>query len=407
MTFNWPVGWSLLILSMSHPTLAWAQAADPVRSARIRFGPLGITPALTVTSGVDTNVFNEDDEPKSDVTTAVNPRAQVWFRMRRLVLDVRNSTDVVSFKQYSGQGGLSTRNDVRLELPVNRVRFSLTNSFASTQQRASLEIDTRGRRRANTLAAEADVRATAKTTLRLTAGRSTTAFDDEASFLGVSLAKALNQRVESATASLRYQPTGVTTLILEAETTRDKFEFSSERDSTSFRVAPGVEFAPRALISGRAYVGYRRFTITSGLAPEFTGPVALVELASTIRVATRVSVQVNRDVAYSFDVTTPYYVTVGGGGSITQRIAENWDVTATAARQRLNYRTNTTTVLPATADQGPGRSDSVDTYTGAVSYHLNRSMSLGMTVGHMRRTSGLARRNYEGTRVLGQFTYGS
>jgi len=216
----------------------------------------------------------------------------------------------------------------------------------------------------------------------------------------------LNQRAETGVASLRYQPTGVTTLIIETETTREKFQFSPERDSRSIRVAPGVEFAPRALISGRAYVGYRRFTITSGIAPEFTGPVASVELASTIRVATRVSVHMSRDVAYSFDAATPYYVMIGGGGSITRRIAENWDLTASATRQRLNYITGAPRAT-GTAEQVSDRADSVENYGGSLNYHLTRSMRFGMTVGRMRRASSLALRNYQGARFLGQFTYGS
>lgn len=392
---------------MLHSTMSWAQGStDPVRSARIRFGPLGITPSLSVSSGVDTNVFNEEIDPKSDLTTAINPRAQVWFRMRRFLAEVQNSTDAVSFKEYSGQGGFSTRNDVRLELPINRVRLSLVDSFANTRQRASLEIDTRVRRQENTLTAGADVRATTKIFVRLTATRATTAFDDTASYLGINLAETLNRHAEMGTLSLRYQLTGMTTLILAAEEMREQFEKSPQRDSRSVRVAPGVEFGPRALISGRASVGYRRFTITSGIAPDFTGPVASVELASTIRGATRVAAQATRDVIYSFEMANPYYVLIAGGGSITQRIADRWDVIGQASRQNFTYRTSTAQI-GVTGVRTSGRTDSLFSYGGALSYHLSRSMRLGVTADHTRRDSGLALRDYQGTRVFGQFTYGS
>ena len=54
----------------------------------------------------------------------------------------------------------------------------------------------------------------------------------------------------------RHQLTPLTTLRAASERLRRRsFPFSPERDTDSFRVMPGVEFKPRALINGSAYVG--------------------------------------------------------------------------------------------------------------------------------------------------------
>lgn len=396
----------LAVVALLAPSSSVAQVeSDPVSAARIRLGPLGITPTLTLSTGVDTNVFNEADDAKQDLTTAISPRVQAWFRMRRLLVEAQNATDAIGYREYSGQGGLSTRNEVRASVPLNRLRLTVINSFASIQQRASLEIDTRVRRRDNNLTGVVDLRATPRTVLRASAARSTTGFADEASYLGVSLAETLNRTAQTAELSIRYEATSVTTVVGSIERMQERFERSPERDSGSLRVAPGVEFQRGGLFTGRAFAGYRRFSIDSGLAADFTGPVAAVELSSTLRGDTRVGVQVSRDVAYSFEVTTPYYVLTATGVTLGRRLADRWDVTAQAARQRLGYRRRTTASVPADGSAGD-RVDTVFSLGGGVNYRLSPSLRFGLNVDRSRRRSGLVQRTYDGTRILGQFTYG-
>ena len=288
------------------PAGVYAQGGDPVSAARFRLGPFGITPGITVSTGLDSNVLAEQANPKSDWMTVASPRIGMWLRSRRVIFELRNSTDFVNFMEYQDQGGFNTRNEVRVDVPLNRLMLSAGYSFMTTEQRASLEIDARARRRETTLNVGVDIRTASKLFVRLGGSQSVMAFADDATNLGVNLADTLNRRADVGTAALRYQVTSATTLAFSADVTRERFDLDPTRDSTSLRIAPGVEFDPRAILSGRAYVGIRRFRLTSGLAPSFTGPVAAVELSSVIRVATRIGVMVNRDVAYSFDVTTPY-----------------------------------------------------------------------------------------------------
>jgi hypothetical protein len=386
------------------PAIGSAQTANPAETARIHLGPVGVTPGVTVSSGVDSNVFAEETNPKSDMVMVVNPRVQLWFRARRLIVEVRTAADAVTFMRYHSQSGLGMNNDVRIEVPLNRIRLLATNTFVTTPQRASFEIDSRARRQLMTLSAGAEIKASTKTFLRVTGTHSTTDFDDEAVNLGVNLAESLNRNMDVAAASLRYQITGATTLVLLADTTREQFVYSPEKDSTSLRVTPGVEFDSRAIISGRAYAGYRRFTITSGLAPTFTGLVASVELSSTLRDATRLGVQVSRDVAYSFDINTPYYLLGGIGGTVGHRVGQHWDFSASASRQNLHYQ-NGLPVVPA-APVLVKRTDHVYTYGGTMTYLLSNSLRVGVTADQSQRQSELTQRGYQGTRFIVHFGYG-
>lgn len=78
-------------------------------------------------------------------------------------------------------------------------------------------------------------------------------------------------------------------------------------------------------------------------------------------------------------------------------------MTAQAARQKLNYQAIASSEVNAS---NRDRTDTVFSYGAGVSYRLGRSIRLGMTADHTRRKSGLALRGYQGTRVLGQVTYG-
>ena len=375
----------------------------------MRLGPFRIAPSIGVSTGVDTNVFNDRIDPKEDWTTSVNPRANVWFRLGPIGAQVQHSSSFVNFREYSQQGGLGTTNTARLDLPLNRTALFAVQTFSSRFERPNIEIDARVRHREDVLQAGLDVRASGKTTLRLDATRSLHLFDDEAIFEGVNLASSLNSRVESGRLSLRHQATALTTFVLSGEATREHFAASeaSFRNSESVRVSPGVELDPRALIGGRAYVGYRRFIITSGLAPRFTGVVASAELSSTIRGATRLTLQANRDVAYSYESTGAYYLQTGVAVTVTHRLGQNWDLTAQAGFQNLNYeRWAFPTTIPPLVRALPPRFDTVENYRGGIGYRLGESMLLGVTYDFNRRTSTRDRRAFEGARILSVFSYG-
>lgn len=391
------------------PSAAIAQStADPVSTARLRLGPFGITPSIDLASGLDTNVFNDTVDPKEDWTTTVNPKVDVWFRIGPVRFEVRNNSNFSSFNEYTDQGGLGTRNEARLDLPLNRTSWFVAQTFVNTRERPTVEVDSRVRRRDDIVTVGTNIRASSKTTFRLNATRALQRFDDEASFGGVNLATALNRRSETGALSLRYQVATLTTLVMQAEAAREAFDSSPLRDSESVRVSPGIEFDPHALIGGRAFVGYRRFIITSGFAPRFTGVVASVELTSTIRGATRLSVQANRDVAYSYDIANAYYLLSGVGASVTHRLAQNWDVTAEVGFQDLNYeRWTFPTTIPRFVSALPPRFETVELYRGGIGYRFGESMRLSLTGDHSRRTSTRVLRPYEGTRILSAFSYGS
>jgi hypothetical protein len=195
--------------------------------------------------------------------------------------------------------------------------------------------------------------------------------------------------------------TPLTTLVFQADAERDRFRYSPIRNSNSLRAMPGVEFSPFALISGNAYLGYRKFdTLGSGV-PSYRGLVALVGLGYTLLGMTHFSISAQRDVAYSFEILRPYYVLTSGSLSVSQHVGGPWDVGVRGSLQRLEYRT-----MRGAETTLPGNTDRIRSYGGGVGYRVGPATRIGFNVDSFRRTSPFSPRAYRSVRAGTSVTYG-
>lgn len=376
----------------------------------LRVGPLLTRPRLSIVNiGVDGNVFNETEDPKSDFTFSVLPAVDVQFRVRRLVLQATSGLAYQYFHEYAGERSTNGTQSLQLEWPLTRLTLRSSASFASVRERPGLEIDLRARRQVGTYAAGADLRMLSKTSLRFGASRSTTVFksgvvDD------VSLPAALNRSTETAQMSLRHSLTSLTTIVLTAEALRDEFDSVPERNATGYRVLPGVEFSRFALISGGASVGFRRFEPESPLVPGYSGLAARVSLATVLRGNSRISAQVDRDVEYSYSVDRPYFLQTNVGVAVTHRLTPRWDVVASGFVQNLKYHGEIgTPVVPTTPDDAaeqPSGSLRGAGYSFGIGYHVGRGIRVALDGRRTERDSDSAARRYTGWQIGSSVTYG-
>ncbi len=393
------------------PVIVLAQAPDPFTSARIHIGPFAVTPSVALTNvGVDTNVFNDWQNPKSDFTATVTPAADTWLRLGPARLNVKVSGSYLFFAQYSDQRSLGTTDSARFELPLLHLRPWVEGSFMTVRDRPGYEIDLRLRRTETAVSAGVDLPVSERTTIGASLTQKRTSYNSGDTYLGFYIQDTLNRTTTVGTGSLRYALTPVTTFVTAAEVVQERFEFSSIRDSDGFRVVPGVEFDATALINGSAHVGFRRLTMKTAGMPDYTGPVASVDLGYTLMGVTRFSVQVSRDVAYSYLPQAPFYLLTGVTGTVTQAVGGPWSVSARAGVQRLAYQTVDQSVLDllGLTDLGglAGRVDTVRTYGGGVGYKLGPYTRLGINVDYYTRRSEDAQQQYRGLRVGTSVTYG-
>jgi hypothetical protein len=392
----------VLVCALFATNVAAQEVEDPAETARFHWGPIRFTPTLEITNfGRDSNVYNEAADPKSDFTAAIGPAVEVWMRPFRSRLAVRTGGQYLYFKQYADQRAWNTNNEVRWEVPLARLTPFVEGSYMNSRQRQGFEIDARSRRRDTSYTVGTRLRVSGKTELVGSFRRFDVEYDERETFLGAELAKALNRREEASKVQLRYALTPLTTFVLDSEVGRDRFEVASLRDTDSLKIMPGFELKPAALISGTVFVGFRRFDAKTSSVPDYSGVVAAVK-ARYIRAATRFDLVVDRDLAYSFEQTQPYYALLNTGLTVTQRVTMRWDLIGRGSVQRLAYRSLQTLPVPP-----PERIDDGHEYGGGLSFRLSEGVRLGVIVSRVNRDSNFVGfRSFEATRVFGSITYG-
>lgn len=398
-------------VSAQAPTLASGGSAEAIsdvrRSYPIHVGPFYLRPALSLKElGVDTNVFNDAGEQKSDFTFTLTPQVDVAVPVaRRALVKATLGTDVVYYARFDSERSLNAQAVVLAEIYLQRVTLYVKEAYINSRQRANYEIDQRARRLQNDIEGGLSVRFTPKFSVTVSKRRGETRFDDDVVFLGQRLKDTLNQTSDTYAVTARHKRSALTTLGVRYERQEDRFPLSPVRDTESFRVMPGVEFKPRALISGSAWVGYRNFAPRDSLLPAQSGLVSQLALSYTLLGATTFGVSYDRDFQFAFEVARPYFVDNGVGIFVRRAIAGKFDVVANAARHRYTYQP--LAVQPADAEPVRERIDTTDNYGVNLGYRAKRQTRIGLGVSYWTRVSPVeTSRNYEGLRIGTTVTYG-
>jgi hypothetical protein len=330
----------------------------------------------------------------------------LWVPMaRRALFTTTASTDVVWYAQYGSERSIDPQFDFRGEVYLQRITLFAENAFLNTRQRPNFEIDLRSRHLENNALAGVELALTPKFSVEAAGRRFDTTYDADAQFDGTSLQQTLNRTTTGLQVIARHKATVLTTVALRYENLRDRFEFSPARDSRSYRVMPGVEFKPRALISGSAYVGYRKFTPDAAtVLPEFSGLVAQLGLSYTMLGATTFGVTYRRDLTYSYEADQPFFIDGTIGASIRRALGPRFDILVSADRHRYEYEDLlSVAALPANAR----RIDTTWNYTASLGYRVRQNGRIGFGVSYWTRESTTRQfRDYDNLRIGTTATYG-
>ena len=405
----------LFVSILALPAIAAAQvsSADEIdnirRNARVHAGPFYASPSLHLKElGVDSNVFNAAGEQVSDFTFTVAPKVDVFVPVaRRILTQGTVATDLVWYSRYERERSMDPEVGLRSEIYLGRLTLFGDAHWASTRQRMNYEIDARSRHQRQDAGVGAQIRLTRKLSVEAMALRGATRFDADARFDGTSLQRTLNQTMGGMRATVRQRLTPLTTIAVRYDRQHDAFEFSPLRDSRSYRVMPGVEFTPRALIKGTAYVGYRRFTPSvSTHLPEFSGMVADLVLSYTLLGSTTVGISYRRDVTYSYEELQPFFVNNSAGASVRRAIGRRFDVLVSADRHRYDYRDLLLRPVDAGAPPFEARLDTSWNYAGSLGYRVGRTGRIGFGASYWQRESTTkASRDYQNLRIGATATY--
>lgn len=378
-----------------------AKIDDPVANARFHFGVIALDPRAAIQNvGVDTNVFNTATDKQSDFTITVTPGTKLYMRTGKGLLTIDGSLEFVHFVKFDTERSINSAGSGQYELRFNRIRPYVSASTLNTRQRPGFEIDARARHFENDYRIGTDFKVASKSTARLEYRNAAIAFDGDAVFGGRPLNQELNRTLKIADLSWRQNLTALTTWVTHFSRQTERFEFEPTRNADSTRFSTGFELGRFALIRGAAFVGYRHLTpADGGLIPTFSGVTSDINVSYTAPSQTRLGLAVDRDLEYSYDVFTPYYIQTGWTATLTQRVVGRWDAQLTGGRDSLAYQ-------GLLAVSSLERTDFVGRFGGGIGYALGDNVRASFDVQSFNRSSDKPGREYGGIRAGMSVTYG-
>jgi Putative beta-barrel porin 2 len=282
----------------------------------------------------------------------------------------------------------------------NRLEPRVFGNYGDQKTRPNQEIETMVGQLTAGYGVGADYRISTRLVFQVDADKLRQDFEEQ-QFRGALVNRTLNRTSDSLRGALRMGATPITTFVLGAINTRDRFEFSSERDAESLSLTVAMETKPSALIAGSASVGYRRFNALDESVPDNRGPIADVAVGYTLLDRTRFGVNARRNLEFSAERVQPYYILTSLGGSITQMIGLGWDVRVGGSADTLAYRNFVEVPIEE------GRSDTIDSFNFGFGRKVGDIGRVGLEVGHVERRSPIETFAYDGWRAGVKITYGN
>jgi hypothetical protein len=344
-------------------------------------------------------VFNESEDPEGDFTASAGAKVDVGLRLPRFQGLFTSSYEYLHFQsaetERSSNRGIEGRGDVLL----GRFKPYVAAGISNSHDRPTSEIDARAERRQSH--AEIGLRAAvfSRTFLNLAYRRTSVEYAEDEIFRGVSLAESLNGAGGTLRAGADMELTPLTTVSLNGERAQDRFDLSPERDANSYRLGVTASLHPLALISGRATVGLRAFRPLNAQIPDYTGLTAAIAVGYSLTDDTRLNLSVDRDLRYSFEQVTPYYVSTGARATLTKQLIGNFDAQLFGGAERIAYEARLDAAAAADTDTVRG-------FGAGIGYGLGDGSRFAVNFEHTTRSSPAADREYARGRIYTTLTYG-
>jgi hypothetical protein len=319
------------------PSPAEAQPPDDAApQGRYLLGSsVSVTPAVVVVAGRDSNAIRTNTGVAAGEVYFV-PQIESWIGRGRVRLNVANAIEFARQQTASGvEGDTSTSVATALNqyhvarLDAGGARLSLQgtagirNHYAPPTDFVGFELGLRSRRIETELGTVATVRPGGRIFYRGLVTASRLRYDADARFQGVSLEQNLNRNITLFGGEAQVQLTPLSSMGVAVNYYRDRFLFAPDRDGNGVRLMAGGQFSPRALLAGRAEVGYLRYRTVRSNA-EYGGPAYNVGL-SLIKAPVFLDVSGRRSIEYSFDPGKGFYLSNGIDVFSTVTLGKAWE----------------------------------------------------------------------------------
>jgi len=367
-------------------------------AARYSVGPFAISPSVLLRElGVDTNVFDEHENPKRDYVVSLTPTVDIFGRFGLLQTALTSSTDFNWYSTYASERSIGSLARGRVDVLPSRLRLTVGGAHIQKRERPSMEIELRAERRQQELWGGVGFEISPIARVYATVHQLDLDFDDRETYRGTRLGEALDRRERAIEAGLAVSVTPFTTLLVSGRRTQDRFVTDIRRDSDSQSARAELSFARDAIIQGRVNVGYRDFTPVDPMVSRFRGVTSGAALSFTGFWRGRLDFDASRNVSYSYDFDEGYYVGTDVLGTYTQRVIGAVDVLTRGGVGKMNYGRRVG--LDA-------RVDAMRTLAAGLGYNFNNGGRFGVTYEYqVRESDTYADRRYISRRLFASYTH--
>lgn len=375
-----------------------ARAQDDTPGATFVTGVLRWNPKLQLQDfGYDSNVFSTPVAPVWDLMARLVPSTDAAVDLTHIKLSGLANANLQYFERYANQRSIGGAANIRAEFPLERFVPALTASYDSVRDIQAFEIDTRQRHQDKGVSAGLSVYLGTRLVASLVGRQDTTAYAGGEVSHGVDLSSALNRRSQSATATLRFGLTPLTSLVANGSYAKDSYIKDDTKDQRTLRGDIGLEFTPDAVINGRVAFGYHDLTVVDPQALPYKGYTASVNLSYLLLSVTRFSGQFSHDTSTSIEA--PYYVQTTYGLDVEQQFVGPLSLLARFNRQLADY-------LAIPERHVDGRTDRLDTYGAGVNIRMSGMTTMTINYELTKRYSNLPDLGYDRQRLTTSVTMG-
>lgn len=363
----------------------------------LSWGPVKLAPGLTISQiGVDDNIFHEAEDPKEDFIASGRPDLAIFSQLRFLKVSAYVGGDFTYYKKYTSERSAGYGARARVDILLSRLFPFVAYGETKSRERPNSEIDTRADNVLTEKTGGLGFQLGANSSVYASVGRVTTKYENSFED-GVDLGQSLNHYGDDYSGGLRTALTPLTTFTLRGGYRKDIFASEPIRNAQVRYVGGTFDFAPQAVFSGTATIGYQdsqhddpKITPYRGITGSATVTYSFLEIG-------KLNFSGDRSTQYSFDVAEAYFVSTSFNIGYSQRLAGAWDLLVTARRSLSDY---------GFRDGLPARTDTTDALSGGLGYNLANRTRIAVSYEYSRRRSpALPNQNYEGRRTFLSWTY--
>jgi len=377
-----------------------AQPAEGAPEGRYLLGSsLSVTPAVSMVVGRDTNAIRTDTGTAASEVYVV-PQVEGWLGRGRVRLNFANAVEFSRQQKAAGLGGTGNWNQYHgARLDVGGPRLALQgvggyrDHYAPPTDFVGFEQGLKSRRKERELGASLMLKPGGRVSYRANVNRSELRYDADVRFQGASLEQNLNRNITLFAGEAQLALTPLSSAMVSVSTYRDRFLFASDRDGNGIRALVGGEFSPRALLSGRAEVGYLRY-VTVRSKVRYGGPAYNLGL-SFAKAPVFLDVSGRRSIEFSFDPGQGFYVSNGLDVFSVLTLGAAWEGFGRASVRGLSPRGPLATREPFRA---------IETYKAGLVRRFGLTTRIGADV--ERYVTG-GRGGFSGVRATMFLIYGS